>query len=302
MKVLVTGGAGFIGSNLADALLELGHEVHIIDNLETGKKENLNPKAVFHQVDIRNYEDIAPVFKGIDFVFHLGALARIQPSIKNPLPSHHANATGTLNVLIAAERAGVKRVIYSGSSSVYGKRNQTPFREDMPADPLNPYAVQKLVGEMYCRNFTELYGLETVILRYFNVYGPREILEGAYATVIGIFRQQLKEGKSMTMVADGAEKTRDFTHVRDVVRANILAMESKKVGHAEIINIGTGKNYTIKELANMFGGQIEVISARPGETVTTLADNSKARDLLGWEPTVSLKDGVSEIKKLHRLK
>ncbi|QQG42926.1 MAG: NAD-dependent epimerase/dehydratase family protein [Candidatus Giovannonibacteria bacterium] len=259
MKVLVTGGAGFIGSHLVDALIEKGHEVHIIDNLETGKRENINPKAVFHQADIKNY-----------------------------------------NVLRAAQKAGVKKLIYSSSSSVYGK-NSTPFREDMKPDPLNPYAAQKLMGELYCRNFSELYGLPTVILRYFNVYGPREILTGAYATVIGIFRQQLKEGKPMTMVADGNKKTRDFTHVKDVVCANILAMESTKVGKAEIINIGTGKNYTVKELADMFGGPIQIIPARIGETAVTLADNSKAREILGWEPTTSLPEGIAGLKKLHGL-
>lgn len=300
MKIVVTGGAGFIGSNLVDALVEKDFDVHIIDNLETGKKENVNPKARFHLADIRNYDEITPIFEGASYVFHLAALARIQPSIRDPLPAHHANATGTLNVLRASQKAGVKKLIYSGSSSVYGK-NPTPFREDMPPDPLNPYAVQKLVGELYCRNFAELYGLPTVILRYFNVYGPREILDGAYATVIGIFRQQLKEGRPMTMVADGEQKTRDFTHVRDVVRANILAMESPKVGSAEIINIGTGKNYTIKELADMFGGPIQVIPAKPGETVITLADNSCARAFLGWEPTVFLPEGVAELKKLHGL-
>ncbi len=299
-KIIVTGGAGFIGSNLVDALLESGHEVHIIDNLETGKEENINPKAVFHRADIRNYEEIAPAFSGADFVFHTAALPRIQTAIKDPVPAHHTNTTGTLNVLRASQKGGVKRLVYSGSSSVYGK-NPTPFREDMKPDPLNPYAAQKLMGELYCRNFSDLYGLPTVILRYFNVYGPREILTGAYATVIGIFRQQLKEGKPMTMVADGEKKTRDFTNVKDVVRANILAMESPKVGKAEIINIGTGKNYTAKELAEMFGGPIQIIPARPGETVITLADNSKARELFGWEPTVSLPEGVAELKKLHGL-
>lgn len=301
MKYIVTGGAGFIGSHLTDALINQGHQVVVVDNLSTGKKENLNPKAEFHQKDIRNLDDIRPLFIGADGVFHCAALPRIQTSIKDPLPAHHSNTTGTLHVLIAAKEAGVKRVVYSGSSSVYGKQKDLPFCEDMAPNPLNPYAVQKLIGEMYCRNFSELYGLPTVILRYFNVYGPREILEGAYATVIGIFRNQLKHGQPMSIVADGDKKTRDFTHVRDVVRANILAMESPKVGKAEIINIGTGKNYTIKELADMFGGPIQIIPPRPGETAITLADNRKAKELLGWESVVDLKDGVVEVKKLHGL-
>ena len=300
-KIVVTGGAGFIGSHLADALIARGFEVHIVDNFETGKEENINPKAVFHRADIRNYEEIAPVFIGADFVFHTAALPRIQTAIKDPVPAHHTNTTGTLNVLRASQKARVKRLVYSGSSSVYGK-NPTPFREDMKPDPLNPYAAQKLMGELYCRNFSDLYELPTVILRYFNVYGPREILTGAYATVIGIFRQQLKEGRPMTIVADGEKKTRDFTNVKDVVRANILAMESPKVGYAEIINIGTGKNYTIKELSDMFSGPIQVIPARAGETVITLADNSRAKELLGWMPTISLPDGVAELKKLHGVK
>lgn len=298
MKYLVTGGAGFIGSHLTDALIEQGYDVAVIDNFETGKKENLNPKAEFHQKDIRNLDDIRPLFRGVNGVFHCAALPRIQTAIKDPLPAHHTNTTGTLHVLIAAKEAGVKKVVYSGSSSVYGTQKEAPFREGMTPNPLNPYAVQKLVGEMYCRNFSELYGLPTVILRYFNVYGPREIIEGAYATVIGIFKNQLKAGKPMTMVADGDKKTRDFTHVRDIIRANILAMESDKVGKAEIINIGTGKNYTIKELADMFGGSIQIISPRPGETVITLADNCKAKELLGWEPTIDLRDGIAETKKL----
>lgn len=301
MKILVTGGAGFIGSHLTDALIERGHKVVVIDNLETGKKENLNSSAEFHLADIRDYSQIEPIFKNIEYVFHVAALPRIQTAIKDPLPAHHTNTTGTLNVLTAAQKAGVKRLVYSGSSSVYGVQKSVPFTEDMKPNPINPYAAQKLLAEFYCQNFTHLYNLPTVILRYFNVYGPREILEGVYATVIGIFRHQLERGLPMTMVADGDKKTRDFTHVRDVVRANLLAMESEKVGNAEIINIGTGKNYTIKELAEMFGGPIKAIPPRPGETAITLADNRKAKELLGWEPSVDLRQGVEELKKLHGL-
>lgn len=301
MKCLVTGGAGFIGSHLVDALLARGEGVRVIDNFDTGSRQNVNPKAELDEMDIRDLDAIRPVFAGVDIVFHCAALPRIQTAIRDPLPAHHTNTTGTLHVLIAAKEAGVKLVIYSGSSSVYGTQPEVPFREDMRPNPLNPYAVQKLVGEMYCRNFSELYGLPTVILRYFNVYGPREILEGAYATVIGIFRNQLVRGQPMSMVADGDKKTRDFTHVRDVVRANILAMESDKVGKAEVINVGTGKNYTVKELAEMFGGPITTIPPRPGETIVTLADNRKAKELLGWEPTIGLPEGVAELKKLHGL-
>ena len=301
MKIIVTGGAGFIGSNLVDTLIERGYKTHIIDNLETGKRENLSPKAVFYRADIRNYEEIEPIFFGAEYVFHTAALPRIQTAIKDPVPAHHTNTTGTLNVLRAAQKAGVKKLIYSSSSTIYG-RNPVPFCEEMKPDPLNPYAAQKLLGEYYCGNFSELYGLPTVILRYFNVYGPRQILEGPYTTAIGVFLQQLKNKKPLTVVADGGDKTRDFTHIKDVVCANILAMESPKVGKAEIINIGAGKNYTIKELAGLFGGRIEIIPARKGETVTHLADNSRARELLGWSPTISLPEGVLELKKLHGLK
>lgn len=301
MKYIVTGGAGFIGSHLTDTLIQEGHEVIIIDNFSTGACANVNPVARLMEADIRDFDAIRPAFNGADTVFHCAALPRIQPAIRDPREANSVNITGTLHVLLAARDAGVKRVVYSGSSSVYGTQPVQPFREDMRPNPLNPYAIQKLVGEMYCKNFTELYGIPTVILRYFNVYGPREILEGAYATVIGIFRRQLERGQPMTMVADGDKKTRDFTYVSDIVRANVLAGKSDKVGRAEIINVGTGKHYTIKELAAMFGGPIEVIPARPGETVTTLADNTRARELLGWSPEVSLAEGVAKVKKLHGL-
>jgi UDP-glucose 4-epimerase len=301
MRYLVTGGAGFIGSHLTDALLARGDSVRVIDNLATGKRENVNPKAEFYEKDIVDFFGIKPLFLGMDGVFHLAALPRIQTAIKDPLPAHQANATGTLNVLLAAKEAGVKRLVYSGSSSVYGRQESLPYREDMTPRPLNPYAIQKLFGEMYCRNFIELYGLPTVILRYFNVYGPREILTGAYATVIGIFRDQLALGRPMTVVEDGDVKRRDFTNVRDVVRANILAMERDLVGRGEIINIGTGRNYSILEVAEMFGGPVTKIPRRPAEVLETLADNRLANELLGWEPEVDLKDGIAELKTLRSL-
>ena len=300
-KYIVTGGAGFIGSHITDALITRGDEVTVIDNLATGKKENINPRAFFVEADIKDLGSIRPSFQGMVGVFHCAALPRIQTAILDPLPAHHANITGTLNVLVAARDAKVGRVIYSGSSSVYGTQDSLPFHEAMQPNPLNPYAVQKLAGELYCKNFSDLYGLSTVILRYFNVYGPREILDGAYATVIGIFRSRLSQGLPMTMVADGDTKTRDFTHVSDVVRANLLAMETVRAGKGEIINVGTGAHYTIKELAEMFGGPIQIITPRSGETVVTLADNRKAKDLLGWEPKVLLPEGVRELKRIHGL-
>lgn len=300
-RLMVTGGAGFIGSNLVDRLVSDGHEVIVLDNLSTGKRENINPKAKFVECDIGQYDDIGAHFAGVEAVFHAAALARIQPSIKNPLSANQTNITGTLNVLWAAKNAKVKKVIYSASSSAYGEQpsENFPLKEQLEAHPGSPYALQKLVGEMYCQLFGKLYSLPTVILRYFNVYGPRQITEGAYAAVVGIFLKQRAEGKSITITGDGTQR-RDFTHIYDVVEANILAWK-KQVSLAEVFNIGRGKNYSINEVAELITGPIEYIPARPGEYPITLADNSKAKKLLGWEPKVSLEEGIAELKKISSL-
>ena len=298
MKLLVTGGAGFIGSHLVDKLIEQGHEVVVIDNLSTGKKENLNSKAKFHKLDIRDLKKIKPVFKNVDRVFHLAAQPRIQPSIINPAESHSHNVVGTLNVLIAARDAKVKKFIYAASSSAYRDQENLPLREDMIPGPKNPYSVFKVVGEQYCKLFNELYGLPTVSLRYFNVYGPRQVCEGAYATVIGIFLKQTKASESLTIVGDG-NQTRDFTHVQDVVRANILAAESNKVGKGEIINIGTGKKYSITKIASLIGHKVVYIQPRPGEVQDTLADISLAKKLLAWQPEINIEQGIKKLKDEH---
>lgn len=295
LKILVTGGAGFIGSNLVDELIGEGNEVIIIDNLSAGKKENINSQAKFHQVDIRDLDKIKPLFKGVDYVFHLAALISIQFSIDNPSESHDVNLNGTINVLISAREAKVKRVIYSASSSAYGLQDKLPWQENMTPKVLSPYSVQKYVGELYCRSFNLVYGLETVSLRYFNVYGKRQRLEGAYAPVMGIFIRQRLAGEPMTIYGDG-EQTRDFTSVVDVVRANILATESKKVGKGEVINIGRGKNYSVNELAKMVGDPVKNLPSRI-EVKNSLADNSLAKELLGWEPTVNLPEWLEEYKK-----
>src|SRR3990172_555423 len=260
-KCLVTGGAGFIGSNLVDALIERGNEVIIIDNLSTGKKENINHKAKFILADIRNLEEIKPHFAGADYVFHLAALARVQPSIADPKTYNEVNVSGTLNVLIAAKDAGVKKVVYSASSSAYGDQTKMPLTEDMPAHPLSPYGLQKYIGELYCWMFWDVYKFQIVCTRYFNVYGNRQSLEGAYAPVIGIFARQKLAGEPLSIVGDG-EQGRDYTNVSDVVRANILASESDKAFKGESINIGRGQSFSVKEVVAMIGGPVINLPAR----------------------------------------
>jgi nucleoside-diphosphate-sugar epimerase len=296
MKAIVTGGAGFIGSHLVDALIERGFDVIIIDNLSTGKKEEINPRAVLYREDIRDLDKIKPLFKGVDYVFHLAARPRVPYSVEFPHEAHTNNALGTLHVLIAARDAGVKKVIFSSSSSVYGHQDKLPLREEMIPLPKSPYAFQKFIGEQYCRLFYELYGLPTVSLRYFNVYGPRISFDGSYILVIGKFLQQILNNEPLTIEGDG-EQTRDFTHVKDVIMANILAAKSDKVGAAEVINIGANNNHSIKKIAELIGGKIVSLPARAGDMRHTLADISRAKELLGWEPTVHIEEGIKELKK-----
>jgi nucleoside-diphosphate-sugar epimerase len=297
IKVIVTGGAGFIGSHLVDALIERGFDAHVIDDLSAGKMENVNKGAIFHKEDIRNFEAIKKIIEGSKYVFHVAAKPRVQVSIQNPRETHDINVNGTLNVLVAARDAGAKRVIYSASSSAYGEQDTMPLHEEMHARPISPYGLQKYIGELKCRVFSRVYGMETVSLRYFNVYGPRLVSDGgAYDLVIGRFLKQRKEGKPITIVPDG-EQTRDFTHVRDVVNANLLAMLSDKVGKGEVINIGAGKNYSINKIADIVGGPKIYVEPRL-EPRHTLADNRKAKELLGWEPKVTLEEGVEELKKI----
>lgn len=289
-KVIVTGGAGFIGSNLVDALVAENFDVHIIDNLSGGKRENVNKKSKLHIADITDFKKIKPIFKGAEYVFHLAALPRVQYSIEHPDITNEANVKGTLNVLMAAKEAGVKKVIYSASSSAYGDQKVMPLKEDMRANPKSPYGLQKYIGEMYCSLFSEVYGLPTVSLRYFNVYGPRQSAEGAYALVIAKFLKQKAEGKPMTITGNG-KQTRDFTHVSDIARANMLAMKSKKVGKGEVVNIGCGRNQSVNRIAELIGGKTTYIPARL-EPKDTLADNKLAKKLIGWVPKVKIEDGI----------
>jgi len=298
MKYLVTGGAGFIGSNLVDELIKDGHEVVVLDNLKTGDRDNINKEAHFVCFDLSNKSWpalITSVLGGVDTIFHLAALARVQPSIDHPQEFHEANVNGTLNLLIAAHDAGVRRVVYSASSSAYGETNVLPTPETEPTNPLSPYGLQKLIGEQYCSIFSKVYEMETVSLRYFNVFGERMSTEGGYCLVMGIFARQMLAGEPMTVVGDG-EQRRDFTYVKDVVRANILAATSEKVGNGETINIGNGENRSVNQIASLFGGDIEFIDARL-EPQNTLADNSKAKELLGWEPTMTVEEWMPKYKK-----
>ena len=292
-RIVVTGGAGFIGSHLVDKLVNQDCWVTVIDNLSLGKQENINPKADFWQEDIRNLGVIKSIFKGVDYVFHCAAMPRIQPSIKNPDESFTNNLQGTHNVLEAARLAGVKRVVYSGSSSVYGDQPELPLHESATPRPKNPYALHKLMGEQLCRQFIDLYNLSIVCLRYFNVYGERQSIEGAYATVVGIFLRQKESGLPLTIVGDGSIR-RDFTYVDDVTEANCAAMES--VGAVgDIINIGTGTNYSIKESAALIENGTPYhcfLPSWPGESKETLADIAKARKLLGYKPTTLLPDWI----------
>ena len=295
-KVLVTGGAGFIGSNLVDKLLAEGHQVVVVDDLSGGSRERVNPQAEFHQVSIVDFEQLRPLFTGIDYVFHLAALPRVPFSIEYPRETNEVNVTGTVNVLLAAKEAGVSKVIYSASSSAYGDQDSLPLVETMPAKPKSPYGLQKYIGEMYCRVFSEVYQLPTVCLRYFNVYGPRQNEAGAYALVIAKFLKQKRAGQPLTITGDGSQ-TRDFTSVHDVVRANLLAMQSDCV-RGEVFNIGAGRNFSVKQVAELIGGEIEYLPARL-EPHDTLADNSLARTKLAWQPQVKLEDGIAELKSLE---
>lgn len=295
MKALVTGGAGFIGSNLTDKLLKLGHEVIIIDNLSTGNKYNINPKAEFIEKCLTTLEKDFLIDKGIDIVFHLAALARVQPSIEDPINFNEHNVTATLKLLYACHHAGVKRVVYSASSSCYGDAITFPTPETHSLNPLSPYGLQKLVGEQYCKMFSEVYGLDTCSLRYFNVYGERMNLTGAYCLVMGIFARQMLDKKPLTITNDGNQR-RDFTYVQDVVDANILAALSPINLKGEVFNIGNGNSYSVNEVADMLGGKKTYGETRL-EPFQTLADNSKAREVLGWDPKGDLTVWIEKYKK-----
>src|SRR3989338_1539212 len=297
-KVVVTGGAGFIGSHIVYAYAFKGDDVHDIDTYVAGKHEDrFNEKATYHQIDIRATDKIQAVMDGADVVFHTAALPRVQYSVEYPVETTDTNITGTVSVLTAAVRTKVRRVVYSSSGSSYGDQTTMQLVETMPANPVHPYGLQKYVGELFASMWPGIYGIETVTLRYFNVYGPGLDPNGAYALAIGKFLMNKKNGEPITIFGDGTI-TRDFTHVSDVVNANLLAAESAKVGKGEVINIGAGQSTTIQKLAEMFAPK-EIIYGPPRiESHDSLADNRKAKKLLGWEPKTKLVDGIADLKKL----
>jgi UDP-glucose 4-epimerase len=293
-RIIVTGGAGFIGSHLVERLLADGHTVAVLDNLSTGRMENLdqakdNLQCSIYRVDVSNYSEIKQFFEGVDWVFHLAALADIVPSIQQPLAYHKANVDGTIAVLEAARSAGVRRFVYAASSSCYGIPDEFPTPETAPIRPMYPYALTKYLGEQYVLHWNKVYRLPCVSLRLFNVYGPRARTTGTYGAVLGVFLAQKLAGKPFTVVGDG-KQTRDFTFVTDVVGAFVWAAESEIAG--EILNVGSGGTYSVNHLVSLLGGGVVHIPKRPGEPDCTFADIRKISRMLGWKPRVSFEDGV----------
>jgi UDP-glucose 4-epimerase len=294
-RVIVTGGSGFIGSHLVERLLRDGHEVVVLDNFSTGRPENLahlndHRNLTIHQVDVTDHEVIVPFFNGVTSVFHLAALADIVPSIQHPLRYHRSNVDGTISVLEASRKAGVRRFIYTASSSCYGIPDQYPTPETAPIRPQYPYALTKYLGEEIAMHWHHVYGLSTASLRLFNVYGPRSRTSGTYGAVFGVFLAQKLAGKPLTIVGDG-KQTRDFTFVTDVVDAFVTAARSSVSG--EIFNVGSGNTYSVNRLAELLEAEDVVhLPKRPGEPDCTFADTNKIQQALGWRPKVTLEQGV----------
>jgi UDP-glucose 4-epimerase len=294
MKCIVTGGAGFIGSHLVDRLLDDGHEVIALDNFVIGRPENLSSRAGSSRLkvvraDVTELESIRPHFDGIDWVFHLAALADIVPSIESPIPYHRTNVDGTVNVLEAARQAGVSRFVYAASSSCYGIPDVYPTPESAEIRPMYPYALTKNLGEQCVMHWCQVYKLPAVALRLFNVFGPRHRTTGTYGAVFGVFMAQKLAGKPFTVVGDG-EQTRDFTFVSDVADAFVTAARSE-VSH-EIFNVGSDNTYSVNRLVELLGGDVVHVPKRPGEPDCTFANISKITSRLGWKPAVGFEDGV----------
>lgn len=296
-KCIVTGGAGFIGSHVVDLLIELGHDVVILDNLSTGRTSNLNPKATLHRVDIRDLDTIRPHFKGCRWVFHAAAWPRIQPSFDDPVTHEQINVVGTVNCLLAARDAGVGRFIYFGSSAVYGTPDEIPTTENAAIRCYNPYALHKYSGEQYCLILGRHWGVPAISLRMFNVYGPRSYNLGqpnsAYSPVIGIFHHLRKQSQPLTITGTGRQ-SRDFVHVRDVAHAFVATAESSISW--DVFNVGCGISHSINEIARRISDQIVYIAERPNEAAITHADIGKIKRLVGWQPNITLDQGLAMLE------
>lgn len=292
MNYLVTGGAGFIGVNLVKQLLLDGHQVTVLDNYAAGKfADRHHTGARYVEGDIRDRALVRSLMTGMDGVFHLAALPRVLYTIEHPEEAHDVNVNGTMIVLSTAKEAGVKRVVFSSSGATYGEKEEAILTEQTPKEPTSPYAVHKLMGEQYCQLFANLYRLETVTLVYSNVYGPSFDPDGAYALVVGKFIDQRKKGLALPICGDG-EYYRDYVHVSDVVRANIMAMHSPAVGKGEVINISTGVATSVNELARIIGGETKTVAPRVGDLRRTVLANDKAKSVFGWVPTIYVPEGI----------
>jgi UDP-glucose 4-epimerase len=299
VKVLVTGGAGFIGSNLVRALLARGDEVRVLDNFSTGNRTNLaglTGEVELVEGELRSYERVHNAVRGVEIVFHLGALGSVPRSVQDPLTSSAVNVEGTLNVLLAARDEGVRRVVFASSSSIYGNQPELPLRETMAPDPISPYGVAKLAAERYCVSFARVYPFETVVLRYFNVFGPRQDPRSQYAAVVPLFVTAIAAGEPITIFDDG-QQSRDFTYIDNVVAANLVAAEAAGAS-GRIFNVSSGAPATVNELADaigrLLGKEVErrFLPPRAGDLRNSWADVSEAKDALGYEPSVSLEDGL----------
>ena len=295
-KSVITGGAGFIGSNLTDRLLEMGHKVTVLDNFVSGKKSNLshhnkkNLKIV--NIDISKSENLDKYFKKVDYIFHLAALAEIIPSFKNPKKYFTNNVIGTLNILKAAKKTKIKKMIYAASSSCYGAPKKFPTSEKDKIDLKHPYAVTKFIGEELVMRYASMFSMPNISCRFFNVYGPRLNVSGQYSAVIGNFLSQTKSKKALTVVGDG-KQTRDFIHVDDLVNAFIKIIKSKSVN--KIYNLGSGKRTSINTIAKIFGGKKKFIPVRPGEPKNSVADIKKIKKDINWRPKISIEQGIKKL-------